>query len=103
MEYGKDAIPFVDILIKSDNDKVWMDICYKPTDTHSCLPFSSNHPKHCKKNIPFILALRICTIFKNTEAKIEHLGNIKMNLSKYQYPKQLTEFGIGKAFSIPLQ
>ena len=26
-----------------------------------------------------------------------------MNLSKYQYPKQLTEFGINKALSIPLQ
>ena len=26
-----------------------------------------------------------------------------MNLSKYQYPKQLTGFGINKALSIPLQ
>ena len=26
-----------------------------------------------------------------------------MNLSKYQYPKQLTEFGTNKAFSISLQ
>ena len=26
-----------------------------------------------------------------------------MNLSKYQYPKQLTEFGINKALSMPLQ
>ena len=26
-----------------------------------------------------------------------------MNLSKYQYPKQLTEFVINKALSIPLQ
>ena len=26
-----------------------------------------------------------------------------MNLNKYQYPKQFTEFGINKALSIPLQ
>ena len=26
-----------------------------------------------------------------------------MNLRKYQYPKQLAEFGINKALSIPLQ
>ena len=26
-----------------------------------------------------------------------------MSLSKYQYPKQLTDFGIKKALSIPLQ
>ena len=53
MEYSKDAIPFLDILIKRNNDNIWMDIYYKPTDTHRCLPFSSNHPNHCKKNIAF--------------------------------------------------
>ena len=80
-----------------------MDIYYKPTDTHRCLPLSSNHPKHCKKNIPFILAGRICTIVENTEVKMKHLENLKRNLSKYQNPKQLTEFGINKVLSIPLQ
>ena len=54
-------------------------------------------------HIPFILARRICTIVENTEAKMKHLENLKMNLRKYQYPKQLPEFGINKALSIPLQ
>ena len=103
MEYSKDAIPFRDILIKHNNGKIWMDIYYKPTDTHRCLPFSSNHPKHCKKYIPFTLARRICRIVENTEAKMKHLESLKMNLSKYQYPKQLTEFGINKTLSVPLQ
>ena len=52
---------------------------------------------------PFTLARRICTIFENTEVKMKHLENRKLNLSKYQYPKQLTEFGINKALSITLQ
>ena len=73
------------------------------TDTYRCLPFSSNHPKHCKKHVFFTLKRRICTIVENTEAKMKHLENLKMNLSKYRYPKQLTEFGINKALSIPLQ
>ena len=105
MEFSKDAIPFLDILIKCNNDGLifWMDIYYKPTDTHRCLPFSSNHPNHCKKNIPFALARRICTIVENTEAKMKHLEKLKINVSKYQYPKQLTEFGINKALSIPLR
>ena len=84
MEYSKDAIPFLDILIKRNNDKISMDIYYKSTNTHRFLTFSSNHPKHCKKNIPFTLARRICTIVENTEAKMKHLENLKMNLSKYQ-------------------
>ena len=45
------------------------------------------------------MARRICTIVE----KLKHLENHKINLSKYQYPKQLTEFGINKALSIPLQ
>ena len=80
-----------------------MDIYYKPTNTPRCLPFSSNHPKHCKNNILFTLARRIWTIVENAERKMKHLENLKMNLSKQQYPKQLTEFGINKALSIPLQ
>ena len=87
MEYSKDAIPFLDILIKRNNDNIWMDIYYKRTHTHTCLPFSSNHPNHSKKNIPFTLAHRICKILENTEAKMKHLENLKMNLSKYQDPK----------------
>ena len=81
MEYSKDAIPFLDILIKRKNDKIWMDIYYKPTDTHGYLPFSSNHPKHCKKYIPFTLACRICKIIENTEAKMKHLESLKMYLA----------------------
>ena len=79
-----------------------MDIYYKPTDTHWCFTFSSNHPKHCKKYIAFILACRICTIVENIEAKMKHLENLKMNLSRDQYPKQLTELSINKALSVTL-
>ena len=88
MEYSEDAIPFLDILIKRNNDKTWIDIYYKSTDTHRCLPFSSNYPNHCKRNIPFTLVRLICIIVENTEAKMKHLENlIKMILSKFQYPK----------------
>ena len=83
MEYSKDPIPFLDILIKGNNDKIWTDIYYKPTDTHRYHPFSSNNPKHCKKYMPFTLARRD----GSTEGKIKHLENLKMNLSKYQYSK----------------
>ena len=39
--YSKVAIPFLDILIKRNNNEIWMDIYYKLTDTHRCLLFSS--------------------------------------------------------------
>ena len=61
---------------------------------------SSNHPNHCKKDVHFALARLICTIVENTEAKMKHLENLKMNLSKFQYSKQLIECGIKKALSV---
>ena len=56
-----------------------------------------------QKEYTFYTATTICTIVENIEAKMKHLENPKMNLSKYQYPKQLTELGTRKALSIPLQ
>ena len=103
MGYNENAIPFLDILIKRNNYNIWMNNYYKPTDTHGCLSFSSNHPKHWKKNIPFTLARSICIIVENTDAKMKHLEHFEMNLSKYQYPKQSAEFCINKALSISLQ
>ena len=90
MVYSIDAIPFLDILIKRNNDKIWMDIYYKSTDTHRCLSFSSNHPNHCKKNIPFTLARRICTIFENTEAKMKHLESFSIPLQELRTSKTIS-------------
>ena len=59
MEHSKKELRFGDILIKRDNDKIWMDVFHKSTDTQRCLPFSSSHLNHFKSNIPLILARRI--------------------------------------------
>ena len=67
-----------------------MYIYYKPTDTHRCLIFSSNHPNHCKKNIPFTLARRICTIVENTEAKMKHLESLSIPLQELRTPKTIS-------------
>ena len=101
MEYSDVAIPFLDILIKRDKTKVWMDLYHKPTDTQRCLPFSSSHPNHCKRNIPFTLARRIFTIVENQQQKLKHIHELKSNLKKYEYPETLIENGIQKALGIP--
>ena len=52
IEYSKNQIPFLDIFIKRNKNSIWMDLYHKPTDTKRCLPFTSNQPNHCKRNIP---------------------------------------------------
>ena len=83
MEYSKDQIPFLDILIKRNENGIWMDLYHKPTDTQRCLPFTFSHPNHCKRNVPFCLAQRICTIAENNTEKLKSLENLITHLSKY--------------------
>ena len=98
MEYKKDQIPFLDILIKRSKNGIWMDLYYKPTDTQRCrLPFASSHRNHCKRNIPFSLVRRICTIAENNTEKLKNLENLISNLSKYNYPYSLIKQGYQKA------
>ena len=101
MEYSKNQIPFLEILIKRNENSIWMYLYHKPTDTQRCLPFTFSHPKHCKQNIPFCLARRIFTIAENNAEKLKNLENLKTNLSKYHYPDSLIKQGFQKALSIP--
>ena len=84
MKYSKDQIPFLDILIKRNENGIWMDLYHKP-----------------KRNIPFCLAQRICTIVENNTEKLKNLENLKPNLSKHHYPNSLIKQGFQKALSIP--
>ena len=72
-----------------------------PTDTKRYLPYGSAHPKHCKTNIPFCLARRICTIVESEEAKEKHLRELKYIMHEKKYPLEVINKGIAKTRSIP--
>ena len=101
MEYSKDQIPILDILIKRNENDIWMGLYHKLTDTQKCLTFTSSHPKHFKRNTPFYLAQRICTIAENNAEKLQNLEKLKSNLPKYHCPDLLIKQGFQKALSIP--
>ena len=63
--------------------------------------FYIQSPNYCKRNIPFCLARRICTIAENDTEKLKNLENLKSNLSKYHHPNSLIKQGFQKALSIP--
>ena len=46
MEYSKDQIPFLDILMKRNENGVWMDRYYKPTDTQTIVNEISHFVLH---------------------------------------------------------
>ena len=93
MEYSKDQILFLDILIKR-NEKM------TPTNIQKCPAFTSGHSNHCKQNIPFCLARRTCTIVENNAEKLKNLENLKSKFTKYKYPDWLIRERFQKALSI---
>ena len=58
-EVSNDKHVFLDTQSRLDEDRICTDLYTKPTDTHQYLLPTSCHPKHCCKNIPYSLALRL--------------------------------------------
>ena len=56
---------------------------------------------HTKKNVPFNLARRICTIVEKQDTTRERPEDLKKELTRQNYPQQITTYGIEKAQSIP--
>ena len=49
-------------------DFIYRDLYYKPTDSHSYQLYSSAHPHHCKKSIPYTVYSQFLQI-KHTVSK----------------------------------
>ena len=101
MEANPTKNTFLQILLLAKDNRITTDIVYKSTDTFQYLPFTSCHPVHTKKNVPFNLARRICTIVEELDTTKERLKNLKKKLTRQNYPQQITTYGIEKAQSIP--
>ena len=87
-------LPFLDILIIINHD-----IIFKDKDTHQYLDFRSCHSSHAKRNIPFNLAKRICTIVCDPELRSKRLEELETYLIKQHY---LINDGVIKSLNIPL-
>ena len=61
-------------------------ICYKDTNAHDYLPYSSAHPKHCKGNLPYNLVKRIIVFVSNDEKVEMRFKELKNWLKDCNYP-----------------
>ena len=52
-------MPFLDINLRISEDRIQTSVFYKETDTYNFLHFSSFHPDHCKRAIPYSQFLRL--------------------------------------------
>ena len=103
MEKNSHKLPFLDILVIKDQNKISTDIYHKPTDTFNYVSFLSSHPRHTKAAIPYNLARRICTIVTNKRQKNIRLNKLRQKLLVRGYPLSLINSGIKKASLIPVE
>jgi hypothetical protein len=97
-DIGGKELSFLDVFIKIDsNNIIETDIYRKPTDSMNYVPFTSAHPKHVIKNIPYNLAYRISRIVSNTNRKNERFNELQQRLTQLKYPESLIKDAIRKA------
>ena len=89
-------------MINKSGTKIWMDIYNKLTDSKVYVPFTSNHPRSCLRNIPFCLDRCICAIVEEEETKLKRLSELKTSLRKAKYPFVLIENSIKRALQVLL-
>lgn len=85
-----------------DNTNISTDLFYKKTDSHQYLLFNSCHPAHTKRNIPFNMARRICTIVSDEERRNKRLEELKTFLCRQKYPNGLVAEAIRNAKQEPI-
>ena len=56
--YSDSFLHVLDVTLHLKDGLIVTDIYSKPTDSHLYLPYSSSHPSHCKRAIPYGVALR---------------------------------------------
>ena len=69
----------------------------KPTDSHLYLPPSSAHPQHCKKSIPYSVALRLKRNCSTKEFLDKRFHEYQLYLTQQGYNKSMVEKQFQKA------
>ena len=92
---------FLDVNIQLHNGKIETDLYCKPTDKHQYLLYSSSHPFHTKKSIPYSLALRLRRICSKEDSFNIRATELELYLTKRGYKNRFVKSQIARAKLIP--
>ena len=94
-------VPFLDVNVSLNNGNIYTDLYTKPTDKRQHLLFSSCHPLHTKKAIPFSPALRLRRICSTYETFKTRAAELTTYLLKRGYNRNFLTKQIQRAAGIP--
>ena len=98
--YSEHTLNDLDLTLHLKNGFIITDIYAKPTDSHLYLPFSSSHPAHCKRAIPYGVALRIRRNCSTDEFLNKRCVEYKGYLKSQGYSAVLVDKQFDRALSI---
>jgi hypothetical protein len=99
-QHSTSEIPFLDVMVKMSGSQLQTDLYSKPTDKHTYLLPTSCHPRHCSRNIPYSLALRLRRICSDEDTFNEQAKNLTQQLKNRGYKGNLISDQISKAASV---
>jgi hypothetical protein len=80
------AVDFLDVAINNDNGQLTTSIFHKPAAEPYILPYTSDHPRHVHRNIPYAALLRAARICSNVhDFNLERI-RIDISLLLNEYP-----------------
>ena len=100
-ESSTTEIPFLDVLVCISDGVLHTDLYSKPTDSHQFLHWTSCHPKHTKRSLPYGLAFRLNQICSTSDKLQLRTTELTGFLKQRGYSSRLINTQINKALSIP--
>ena len=88
---ANNQLPFLDVMVRRNNQKIQTSVYRKPTHTGQYLNFSSNHSSNTKHGIVRTLVDRALTICNSEDTLQEEINNIKSDLTRNGYPAKLAD------------
>ncbi|XP_059571208.1 uncharacterized protein LOC132244181 [Alligator mississippiensis] len=101
LEYSSTSISFLDTMISIQKGKIQTTVYKKPTDQHTYLHRTSNHPKHTKKSVIYSQALRSHRICTEEHTRDRHLTNLKMAFTQQGHSSRERDRTFERATRIP--
>ncbi|OXA40090.1 hypothetical protein Fcan01_25139 [Folsomia candida] len=95
------SVPFLDVEVSFPVNHFRTTIYYKPTDSHSYLPYDSCHPKHMLDSIPYSQFLRLKRICSDHDDFISQSATMCEFFQNRGYPHDLLLNALNKVKHIP--
>ena len=100
LNYSKNNVNFLDTTTYIEENTIHTKLFIKPTDKKQYLHFTSCHPNHVKRAIPYSQALRYRRIIDDDNILLKELNTLKNKFTSRGYPIDLVTNNINKVHSI---